>query len=201
MSESDSSNSSCSISHSEDSNESYDDTVGCYECEPEYTEEELRVISEKEICETSCESSEDELDSSRLENLHWCRCRCCVIGLTMTLEECKCCKEFNILSEKLETLKCITDHPDFETLILSPAVLELSFIRHRRYQGNFQDIKEINPKQFRFTAYRQYTAWVHYFESLGKGKRVVIPSCVVKEIRTKFPDPNGHYVGFKEYKD
>ena len=62
---------------------------GCYENEPVYTEAELTQI--KSDSETS--SSEEELDSSRLENLHWCSCECCVIFSPMLLEECKCCKE------------------------------------------------------------------------------------------------------------
>lgn len=34
-------------------------------------------------------------------------------------------------------------------------------------------------------------------EKLGKGKRVTIPSCVVKKIREHFPEQNGQYIGFK----
>ena len=34
-------------------------------------------------------------------------------------------------------------------------------------------------------------------EKLGKGKRVVIPSCVVKSVREKFPEANEDYTGFK----
>ena len=57
---------------------------GCYENEPVYTEAELTQI--KSDSETS--SSEEELDSSRLENLHLCSCECCVIFSPMLLEEC-----------------------------------------------------------------------------------------------------------------
>lgn len=57
-------------------------------------------------------------------------------------------------------------------------------------------------RNYRFIAYQQYTAWSHYFEVLGKGVRVVIPSCVVQEIRKKFPNPPGvPYVGFAAYQD
>ena len=42
-------------------------------------------------------------------------------------------------------------------------------------------------RQLRFTAYRQFSAWSHHYESLGKGNRVVIPSCVVGRIRGEFP--------------
>lgn len=53
----------------------------------------------------------------------------------------------------------------------------------------------------RFTSYRQYTAWAHYFERLGRGVRVVIPACVVRKIREKYPDAKGEYTGFSEFTD
>lgn len=34
-------------------------------------------------------------------------------------------------------------------------------------------------------------------EKLGKGRRVVIPSCVVKDIRDSFPENNNDYTGFQ----
>jgi len=143
MSDSDSSSSSkqSGFSGSFESNSSLEGaTVGCYDCEPEYTEEEVKKLK------SSSESESSDCDSSRLENLHWCSCRNCVIGFSMTLQECKCCRESNILGEKLQDLKCITDHPDFENLMLNPSVLELSFIRHRRYQNCFQDFNKMNHR-------------------------------------------------------
>ena len=52
-------------------------------------------------------------------------------------------------------------------------------------------------RQLRFTAYRQYTAWTHYYEKIGRGCRVVISSCVVRKIREEFPEANGIYTCFK----
>ena len=99
--------------------------------EPEYSKEDIRkMLSEaKEKKANSSRSlsgssdNDDNLESSRLENLHWCRCRNCVIGENFTLEECKCCKECNILTEKLEGLSCIIEHQGFKNLILNPYAL------------------------------------------------------------------------------
>lgn len=34
-------------------------------------------------------------------------------------------------------------------------------------------------------------------EKLGKGKRIIIPACVVGEIRKRYPDENEQYTGFR----
>ena len=46
----------------------------------------------------------------------------------------------------------------------------------------------------RHMAYRQYVIW--YYGKLGAGNRVVVPSCVVTEIRRRYPSADGHYTGF-----
>ena len=48
----------------------------------------------------------------------------------------------------------------------------------------------------RLAAYRQFTHWAH--EMLGRGVRIVIPSCVVSAVRRAFPEESGHYVGFRD---
>ena len=55
----------------------------------------------------------------------------------------------------------------------------------------------ILSRQYRLTAYRQFVCWMFRGEKLGKGKRVVIPSCVIRKIRDHFPEPDGQYTGFK----
>jgi hypothetical protein len=41
-----------------------------------------------------------------------------------------------------------------------------------------------DDSESRLTAYRQFVCWMLRGEKLGKGKRVVIPACVVKCIQT-----------------
>ena len=104
------------------------------------------ISSQEDNADILSSSSEDEAESSRLENLHWCRCKNCVIGLDFTLEECLCCKECGILTQKMEGINCITEHKDFNNLILNSSVLELGFISNRRYHNNFKDISKLNNK-------------------------------------------------------
>ena len=117
--------------------ESEDDEIqGCYSREPEYTDAEMQRLPVEKS-----DSEEDELNSSRLENLHWCYCHGCVIFESMTLEECVCCCEFKaLLGEKLEAIKCITLHKDFKILCLNQTVLETACIRHRRYFNKFMKV-------------------------------------------------------------
>ena len=113
--------------------------TGLYNNEPEYSKEECKKRKLDSSSET--DDSDDNLDSSRLENLHWCTCKICVIGIEMTLDECKCCRECNILGEKLEGIQCITENDDFKILCLNKIVLETACIRHRRYNNNFKDLR------------------------------------------------------------
>ena len=48
--------------------------------------------------------------------------------------------------EKLQRLNCITEHEDFENLILNESVLELAYVSNRRYSNNYVDIKKLNNK-------------------------------------------------------
>ena len=66
--------------------------IGLYSNEPEYGEEEIKRRKTENSNNYTATSSDDEFESSRLENLHWCSCGNCIIGYTMTLNECKCCR-------------------------------------------------------------------------------------------------------------
>ena len=69
-------------------------TTGMYNNELEYLESELQARKLK--TDDSSDTPDSAMDSSPLENLHWCSCENCVVTFTMTLQECKCCRECNI---------------------------------------------------------------------------------------------------------
>ena len=128
------------------------ESAGCYMNEPEYTQEELKKM---ELDSTNLGNSasgsdfsdSDEGDSSRLENLHWCKCKKCVIFENFKIIECKCCREYSdLLNEKLNDIVCITEHPDFDILCLNKTVLETALIRHRRYNQNFRELASYSNK-------------------------------------------------------
>ena len=56
-------------------------------------------------------------------------------------------------------------------------------------------------RNYRFMAYGQYSAWVHHYEVLGRGKRIIIPGCVISRVCGEFPSPTNNYTGFKEFVD
>ena len=84
---------------------------GMYGNEPEYMAAELLLLSDEANISTDSEGGRGgDLNSSRLENMHWCTCAEC--SIMPTLPESKCCQEFKVLLEgKLsDEVTCITKH-------------------------------------------------------------------------------------------
>ena len=103
------SNSSSEISYNEESEESdescQEGLVFGYVGEPEYRDDELQSMKLPSVGSSSDES-ENELNSSRTENLHWCKCQHCIIMPSFL--ESVCCKELPLLNDKLQdSVKCI----------------------------------------------------------------------------------------------
>ena len=61
----------------------------------------------------------------------------------------------------------------------------------------YSDDPAYGPSDYRKAAYRQWTLWRCGY--LGKQNQKVIPSCAMWAVRTKYPAPDGIYLGFKEY--
>ena len=97
---------------SEDSSSNYNisdsssDNDYCFEgyvAEPEYTQAELDSMNFDDGSDSES-SSEEDIDSSRLENMHWCTCQEC--SIMPSLIESKCCREtISLLNDKLESIK------------------------------------------------------------------------------------------------
>lgn len=83
---------------------------------------------------------------------------------------------------------------DFYTVVFDELVLEVAMRYHNDVLAEPRD-DNINRSR-RHAAYRQYIMWIH--GRLGAGHRKVIPSCCVWQIRDKFPEVSGQYVGFLE---
>ena len=119
-----------------------------YGNEPQYTAEELRNmdLSSPGDSEDSDSDDENHLDSSRLENLHWCGCGKCQI--MPTLIESKCCKEFaELLGDKIPGRgKCITENEHFPDACLKTHILEWAYIQNRRYHNKFTETASISNR-------------------------------------------------------
>ena len=133
----------------EEGNDQDNNRFCLYGNEPEYDTDELADLYEAttQTSENEDTDEEDEMNSSRLENVHWCGCsNCCIMP---TLPESKCCKEFReLLGDKLEnkTPSCITNNPQFRDMCLKEHVLEGAHLQNRRYHGKFTDIKNLSNR-------------------------------------------------------
>ena len=112
--------------------------------EPEYSTSPSSTESDSEV------ESDWDLNSGRLENLHWCRCLECV--MMPTLVESKCCNEFrNLIEDKLpaggqQCGVCITQNPHFADICLKKHILETAYIQHRRYRNRFTDVSSMDNR-------------------------------------------------------
>ncbi|KAI8495133.1 hypothetical protein Bbelb_271190 [Branchiostoma belcheri] len=146
-----------------------------------------------------------ETERWRLGNRNWCRCgqdednRNC---LEMpSVRESVCCHDLPELTDTDKNVgtdhRCIRDHPDFD-VILHPANLRTLLIF--RWDLIRQGVQEpVSNRAMRLIAYTSFTCWIH--GRLGGRVRRVVPSCVVRYIRERYPEPSGVYVGFLEADD
>ena len=110
----------------------------------------------------------------------WCKCRVC--RPMPDEQENVCCKR----------VTCITNYTSFSNICLDRDILEVCIKARcdiRADEFNF------SMESFRKAGYRQYALW--RYGKLGRGNRRVIPACVVRRIRIRYPAPDGRYMGFR----
>ncbi|XP_022809704.1 P2X purinoceptor 7-like, partial [Stylophora pistillata] len=108
----------------------------------------------------------------------WCKCNACR-PMPNKIEN-VCCKR----------VTCITRFQAFNNICLDRDILEVCIKARcdiRADEFNF------SMESFRKAAYRQFVLW--RFGKLGRGKRRVVPSCVVLSIRRIYPSADGQYMG------
>lgn len=133
-----------------------------------------------ELTSPAAASNETGPPSAGSSSPSWCKCGVCTF-MPQDIEN-KCCGQ----------RRCVTMHTRFQKLCLDPDVLQLT-IRNR---GDIRNDQEDNStRAFRKAGYRQFV--LDRYGYLGKGKRKVCPSCVVKTIRTHYPSQTGVYMGFR----
>ena len=114
--------------------------------------------------------------------LGWCTCGKCR-AMELPIEN-VCCKQ----------RPCISTTEFFESVVLDNNVLSVAIVNRC---DTFADDPDYSPQSYRKAGYRQWVMWQHGY--LGRSNRKVIPSCVVWAVRTRYPAPDGRYLGFKEY--
>lgn len=117
------------------------------------------------------------------------RCQCENCQIMDRTEECKCCKEYDGISDIMNVLQhplpCITRHPGFSAICLNKWVLKVAWWQYKQQYSRTYEGPE--HKLNRHIAYRQLARWC--FGILGKEIRVALPSCAVCCIRAHFPPP------------
>lgn len=109
--------------------------------------EPRRQRTESEITDDSSDISTDDesddlLDNSRMENLHWCGCGNC--DIMATLIECECCSENEAVGSKMGEARCIVNSGSFDKMCRDPEVLEVMMSALKEVVG--EDLRDpISP--------------------------------------------------------
>lgn len=139
-----------------------------------------------------------ELDrEQRLHGTEWCSCGNCINSAVFEENAC-CCEKEEMVSVMHEynsdfggNIKCITEHPGFQSQCLDIWVLRSSYSHYK------QQYRQAVPGQvhdkYRYVAYRQLVRWC--WGILGKDIRVPLPSCALHKVRSTFE--SAQYIGFK----
>jgi hypothetical protein len=195
---------SCSSSSDQDNSEIVEDVLaGSYQ-----------PYAHEPLAETSDEDEQEEVDvdgiplqeiEDRYEGIqtieNWCCCGHCDARLLFGPREYRCCHEIDAAnvfkSEPTEPVQCVTEHPDFNAVVLHPRVLQVAANGLRTRQGKrYKQLGSDENSYLRAIAYRLFISMVFGF--MGFDNSRPLPACAYTTIRTRFPKAkNTEYTGYK----
>ena len=117
------------------------------------------------------------------------------------LQEAVCCQDRPEVRDLIAQGDCITEQPFFKTQLLDEGGLQHNRLMYAASISDLAKRKNFLDREFdntlrRHHCYRNVNVVVYGGNPIGFGVRVVAPRCVVTEVRRKYPDPEGKYVGF-----
>ncbi|OCT57273.1 hypothetical protein XELAEV_18003785mg [Xenopus laevis] len=158
------------------------------------------VIGEKSSEDQSSSSDASETfreDKRRIGNNDWCLCGMC-LPMTTAIES-LCCYEVDIIHSKIPVEGfCITDNEEYKFECVNRDRADWNYRMSKFRITKFPPLAKY-MRALRKIAYRAFIVWIYTF--LGLHNHRVIPACVVRDIREKFPDPKGKYTGFLKARD
>ncbi|XP_018083867.1 P2X purinoceptor 7-like [Xenopus laevis] len=155
-----------------------------------HSKQRLHDTRQKEATQEIQAQSEQQLNED-VADIRWCGCGNCTP--MPSLIEHLCCHEQPIIFSKIpDERNCITECKFFNELI-SRERADLNFKMTTlglRKQPNDAEY----TRGLRKASYRNFSVWI--YGNLGTSRTKPIPSCVVKVIRSSFPDPQSKNIGF-----
>ena len=86
---------------------------------------------------------------------------------------------------------CISTTEFFESVVLDANVLTVAIVNRNDI---YADDDDFTPSSYQKAAYRQWILWHNGY--MGRGNGQVMPSCIVWSVRSRYPAPDGLYLGY-----
>ncbi|CAL9690980.1 unnamed protein product [Knipowitschia caucasica] len=168
-----------------------------YLFEPEYTEEELAQMDHEREQRQERLQTEAIEERTRANSNWWCKCDCCE---KMPNEiESLCCSEWDqVLPSATGAIvhlaengqrTCVTATDAFQAMIHEAVVdffFRLDKVNWKKRPTPSGPDGQLSPDQKRLVSYRIVLEWALQGETLGRGHRKPLPSCVVWAIRKRY---------------
>lgn len=100
-------------------------------------------------------------------------------------------EEGKCLLECVNVAQCIG-----EVNVQTSWLVEMQNYGHR---GDALRFTHMSNKNYRHHAYKRFIGYIHGY--LGRYNRKIVPACIVDDIRRRWPDADGNYVGFQALDD